>query len=126
MKRITLSLLCLTALSISAFAQDEHNAAAADNSARNERDRSGENKTSFDRGNNKADTDTTAAIRRAIVGDDTLGMTAKNIKIITENGVVTLRGPVKSDSEKARIAELAQRAAGHSKVDNQLEVKTSE
>lgn len=126
MKRITLSLLCLSALSLSAFAQDEHSSTAADNSARNTRDRSGETKTSFDQGNSKADTDTTAAIRRAVLADDSLSMTAKNVKVITENGVITLRGPVKTESEKAKIAELAQSAAGKAKVENQLEVEKSE
>ena len=53
-------------------------------------------------------------------------MTAKNVKVITENGVVTLRGPVKSEAEKARIAELAKATAGQAKIENQLEVKTSE
>ena len=58
--------------------------------------------------------------------DDSLSMTAKNVKIITENGVVTLRGPVKSAEEKAKIAQLAQSAAGEAKIENQLEVKMAE
>jgi osmotically-inducible protein OsmY len=47
------------------------------------------------------------------------------VKIITANGTVTLRGPVNNDGEKTKIAELAQSAAGSAKIDNQLEVKTS-
>ena len=50
---------------------------------------------------------------------------AKNVKIVTANGTVTLRGPVKSDAEKAKIAELAQSAGSNVKIDNQLEVKAS-
>ncbi len=126
MKRITLSLLCLSALSLSAVAQENASSPAADNSARNERDRSGETKTPFDQSNTKADTDITAAIRSAVMKDDSLTMAAKNVKIITENGVVTLRGPVKSEAEKAKIAELAKTAANGAKIENQLEVKTSE
>ena len=125
MKRITLSILCLTAVGLSAFAQDQ-SSHAADNSARNERDRSGETKTSFDQSNTKEDTEITASIRRAVMKDDSLSMTAKNVKIITESGVVTLRGPVKSEAEKAKIAELAKSAAGQLKIENQLEVKSSE
>lgn len=125
MKRITLSILCLSAVAVSAFAQDQ-SSPAADNSARNERDRAGETKTSFDQSNTKEATQITAAIRRAVMKDDSLSMTAKNVKIITENGVVTLRGPVKSQAEKAKIAELAKSAAGQVKIENQLEVKTSE
>jgi osmotically-inducible protein OsmY len=125
MKLTTLSILCLSALTVSAFAQDQ-SSPAADNSARNERDRSSETKTSFDQSNTKGDTQITASIRRAVMKDDSLSMTAKNVKIITENGVVTLRGPVKSEAEKAKIAELAKSAAGQMKIDNQLEVKNSD
>jgi hyperosmotically inducible protein len=123
MKRITLSLFCLSFFTLSAIAQDT---SAADNTRKNERDRSGETMTSGDQSNSKEDVKITAAIRRAVVGDNSLSMTAKNVKIITANGTVTLRGPVKNDAEKAKIAELAQSAAGNTKIDNQLEVKTSE
>ena len=100
--------------------------AGADNSARNQRDRSGETQTSGDQSNSSPDINTTAAIRRAIMHDDSLSMMAKNVKIVAENGAVTLRGPVKSAAEKAKIAELAQNAAQGAKIDNQLEVKAAE
>jgi hyperosmotically inducible periplasmic protein len=122
MKQITLSLLCISALTLSAIAQDTP---AADNTKRNQRDRSGETKTSGDQSNSSEDVKITAAIRRAVVRDHSLSMTAKNVKIITANGMVTLRGPVKSETEKAKIVELAQSAAGNAKIDNQLEVKAS-
>ena len=122
MKLITLSLLCLSIFTLSVVAQD---APAADNTKKNERDRSGETQTSGDQSNSSDDVNLTAAIRRAVVKDDSLSGTAKNIKIITANGTVTLRGPVKNDAEKAKIAELAQSAAGNAKIDNQLEVKAS-
>ena len=64
-------------------------------------------------------------IRRAVVKDHSLSATAKNVKIITADGVVTLRGPVQNEAEKTKIAELAQSAAGNAKIDNQLEVKAS-
>jgi hyperosmotically inducible protein len=56
--------------------------------------------------------------------DDGLSMTAKNIKIITADGQVTLRGPVNTAEEKAQIDQLAKSAAGGAKIDNQLEVKS--
>jgi osmotically-inducible protein OsmY len=121
MKKITLSLLFASAFTLSAIAQD----APADNTAKNERDRSGETPTSGDQSNNPEDIKITAAIRRAIVGENSLSMTAKNVKIITAEGKVTLRGPVKNDEEKAMIAKLAQSAAGEAKIDNQLEVTAS-
>ena len=122
MKQIILTLLCVSVFTLSAIAQDT---AAADNTRKNERDRSGETTTSGDQSNSQEDVKITAAIRRAVVGDHSLSATAKNVKIITANGLVTLRGPVKNDAEKARIAELAQSAAGNAKINNQLEVKTS-
>ena len=122
MKQITLSLLCVSAFSLAAIAQDTP---AADNTKKNQRDRSGETKTSGDQSNSSEDVKITAAIRRAVVRDHSLSMTAKNVKIITANGMVTLRGPVKSDTEKAKIVELAHSAAGNAKIDNQLEVKAS-
>jgi hyperosmotically inducible protein len=122
MKQIILTLLCVSVFTLSAIAQDT---AAADNTGKNERDRSGETTTSGDQSNSQEDVKITAAIRRAVVRDNSLSTTAKNVKIITANGMVTLRGPVKNDAEKAKIAELAQSAAGNAKIDNQLEVKTS-
>jgi len=124
MKRTLLALACLSALNLAAFAADDEKA-KPDNTATNERDRSGETQTSGDQSNSKDDVNTTAAIRRAVVKDDSLSATAKNVKIITANGTVTLRGPVKTDAERTKIAELAQSAAGNAKIDNQLEVKAS-
>ena len=128
MKQITLSLLCISALTLSAYAQETKEAAdktAVDNSARNERDASGDTQTSGDQSNKPEDIKITAAIRRAIIADDSLTMTATNVKIITAEGIVTLRGPVKTDEEKMKIAQIAQKEAGSMKIDNQLEVKES-
>ena len=122
MKQIILTLLCVSVFTLSAIAQDT---AAADNTRKNERDRSGETTTSGDQSNSQEDVKITAAIRRAVVRDNSLSTTAKNVKIITANGTVTLRGPVKNDAEKTKMAELAQSTAGNVKIDNQLEVKTS-
>jgi osmotically-inducible protein OsmY len=124
MKKITIStisIFCSSLFALSALAQDP----AADNTNKNQRDRSGETATSGDQSNSQEDVQMTAAIRRAVVGDKSLSMTAKNVKIITANGTVTLRGPVNNDEEKTKIAELAQSAAGNAKIDNQLEVKAS-
>jgi hyperosmotically inducible periplasmic protein len=132
MKRTLSSLLCVAALAAPAFAADtkeKHDAhstaTAADNTGKNERDRSGDTKTSGDQSESPEDIKTTAAIRRAVVADDSLTMTATNVKIITANGVVTLRGPVNSAAEKTKIGELARKNAGNAKIDNQLEVKAS-
>jgi hyperosmotically inducible protein len=125
MKRITLSILCIATLALSAYAQNKDTTTqpAVDNTAKNARDKSGETLTSGDQSNTPEDTKMTAAIRRAIVADKSLTMTATNVKIITANGKVTLRGPVHTAAEKARIAELAKKEAGKATIDNQLEVK---
>ena len=122
MKRILLALACLSAVSLVAMAADEKK---PDNTATNERDRSGETQTSGDQSNSSADLKITQAIRQALVKDSELSMTAKNIKIITDNGQVTLRGPVKNAQEKAKIDQLARSAAGGAKIDDQLDVKGS-
>jgi osmotically-inducible protein OsmY len=123
MKRTLLALACLSAFSLAALADDEK--AKPDNTATNERDRSGQTRTSGDQSNSSADLKTTQAIRRALMNDGELSMTAKNIKIITAEGQVTLRGPVKTAEEKAKIDQLARSAAGGAKIDDQLEVKGS-
>jgi osmotically-inducible protein OsmY len=97
-------------------------AAPADNTAQNARDKSGETMTPMSQSESKADLNLAAKIRQAIVKDHRLSTTAKNIKVITDNGKVTLRGPVNSSSEKTLIASKASALAGASNVDNQLDV----
>ena len=96
---------------------------APDNTGRNVRDRSGSTLTPGDQSESQADRALTQQIRRAVVADKSLSTTAKNIKIITRDGVVTLRGPVKNPHEKQAIEAKAQQIAGANKIDNQLEVK---
>jgi sporulation protein YlmC with PRC-barrel domain len=94
-----------------------------DNTARNVRDRNSSTLTPLDQGNNKADLDTTAQIRKEIIAGKDMSVSAKNVKIITIDGHVTLRGPVNSAEEKRLIGEIADRIAHSENVDNQLEVK---
>jgi osmotically-inducible protein OsmY len=79
--------------------------------------------TPLDQGNSKADVDTTAQIRKEIVAGKNMSVNAKNVKIITKDGQVTLRGPVNTAEEKRLIGEIADRIARSGNVDNQLEVK---
>jgi osmotically-inducible protein OsmY len=94
----------------------------ADNTKKNERDRDTSALTPGDQGESEGDRTITQRIRQAVMKDDALSFTAKNVKIITLDGVVTLRGPVKSEKEKADIGTLAQHVEGIKRVDNQLEV----
>jgi hyperosmotically inducible protein len=97
---------------------------APDNSAVNVRDRDPAAMTAGQQSNNKADVELVRQIRRAVVKDDSLSMMAHNVKIVSANGSVILRGPVKTEEEKTTIAGKAEAIAGADKVDNQLEVKS--
>ena len=121
MKRTLLALTYLSAFSLAALAADDKKV-NPDNTAKNERDRSGETQTSGDQSNSSADLKITQAIRQALMKDGELSTTAKNIKVITANGHVTLRGPVKTAQEKAKIDQIAKSAAGGAQIDDQLEV----
>jgi hyperosmotically inducible periplasmic protein len=123
MKGIILALTCLSVFSLAAMAADDKT--KPDNTATNERDRSGETQTSGDQSNSSADLKTTQAIRQALMNDGELSMTAKNIKVITANGHVTLRGPVKTAQEKTKIDQLAKSAAGGAQINDLLDVKGS-
>lgn len=116
--------LVLLAVTLAAVGCDNGGAAnpARDNTDVNERDRNSAALTPGDQGDNEVDRTITQKIRQGVMKDDALSMTAKNVKIITANSIVTLRGPVKSDKEKVDIAAIAQGTAGVKRVDNQLEI----
>ncbi|HEY1170353.1 MAG TPA: PRC-barrel domain-containing protein [Verrucomicrobiae bacterium] len=95
----------------------------ADNTARNERDRDGRTLTPIEQGTSKADIDTTARIRKELVGNKNISLSAQNVKVISNNGKVTLRGPVETDAEKRIVGDIANRVARAENVDNQIEVK---
>jgi len=94
---------------------------APDNTARNKN----ETTTADQQKNNKSDLETTRRIRKAIVDDKSLSTYAHNVKIVTENGQVTLTGPVTSAQEQAAVAAKATQVAGSGKVINQTEVAPS-
>ena len=125
MKRLALTLVMLSTLlklGFVAMAQDS-TPPAPDNSAVNVRDRAPGAMTAGQQSNSTSDVELTRRIRRAVVQDHSLSMLAHNVKIISTNGAVMLRGPVKTEEEKTAIANKAQAIAGAGKVDNQLEVK---
>lgn len=121
MKTSCLTLAFIAALTVSGYTAD--NPPNADNTAKNERDRSKQTKTPIDQSNSKEDVKISADIRKAIIKDKSLSMTAKNVKIITSGGQVTLRGPVMNADEKMKIASAARTVAGAEKVTDELEIK---
>ena len=100
------------------FGQD----AQSDNSKMNKSATNNTTQTAERQKNGKGDRDLTAQIRKSIYGDKTLSIYAHNVKIITRNGMVTLKGPVRSDDEKAAVEKYATQAAGDGKVTDNLTV----
>jgi osmotically-inducible protein OsmY len=96
---------------------------APDNSGVNRRDRAPGATTADQQSNAKSDVELAREIRRAVVKDSSLSTLAHNVKIVSVNGSVILRGPVNTEEEKTVIASKAQAIAGADKVVNQLEVK---
>ena len=94
-----------------------------DNTKVNERDRSRDEPTADQQKNNRSDRDITQQIRQSIMKDKSLSTYAHNIKIITENGQVTLKGPVRSEEEKKTVEAKATEVAGENKVTSQLDIK---
>ena len=94
-----------------------------DNTRVNKRDRAPNAPTPMDQSNADSDVKITQQIRKAVMADGSLSFTAKNVKIITASGKVTLRGPVKTEEERRNIEASARKVAGDGNVDDQLEVK---
>jgi hyperosmotically inducible periplasmic protein len=106
-----------------ARAQDSPSTPAPDNTKANDRDRSKAESTADQQRENRPDREITRDIRRSITQDKSLSTYAHNIKIISQNGMVTLKGPVRSEEEKSAIEAKAAEIAGKDKVTSQLEVK---
>lgn len=103
-----------------AAAKADAQSRAADDSGRNKRE-DGTQLTPLDQGSSEADLMITQGIRSRVVDRDDLSTNAKNAKIITQNGVVTLRGPVANAQERDTVATIAKTQAGVTRIDNHLE-----
>lgn len=110
--------LLIGTASTAIFGQD----AQTDNSKMNQSATNNTTQTAERQKNGKGDRELTAQIRRSIIGDKSLSTYAHNVKIIARNGMVTLKGPVRSDDEKAAIEKYATQAAGDGKVTDNLTV----
>jgi osmotically-inducible protein OsmY len=110
----------MAALGLSVVGQQS--ATKPDNTRVNQRDRIAGAVTADRQGNSKADVNRTAAIRRSINKEKGLSTSARNAKVITLDGQVTLRGPVRDQAEKERLGKLAAEIAGAHNVRNELEV----
>ena len=131
-KRLLLAVFTLTGslIMMTGAVQAEQNAAiylaadsALENTEINVRDKDNTTLTPEDQKETESDIKITADIRQAIIKDKSLSVNAQNVKIITRNGVVTLRGPVETKKESKKLKKIAKHSPGVLKVDNQLEIK---
>jgi osmotically-inducible protein OsmY len=128
MKRTSAVLLATSLLSGGTLLLGQQSAgqdasAPADNTKVNQRDQNPGEPTAGQQKNGRSDRDITQQIRQAIVKDKSLSTYAHNVKIITQNGQVTLKGPVRSDDEKRAIEGKATEIAGKDKVTSELGIK---
>jgi len=118
---IRLLLLPLVLVAVVACSTQNTTPGQADNTARNASNPP--TQTPGDQAENQADLQISANIRKEILADDSLSSNAHNVKIITSGGIVTLRGPVKNQQEKATVEAKAKQVPGVTKVDSFLEVE---
>lgn len=93
-----------------------------DNTAVNKRDLNKNELTAQDQSNKKEDVEITKKIRQGITGDKSLSLYAKNVKIIVRDEDVTLKGPVHTKAEKAKLVEIATSIAPNHRLHNELVV----
>lgn len=114
-------ILGVCALSV---AQDQQTSAGqADNTRINQRDRNGSEPTADQQKNGLSDREITQQIRNSITHDKSLSTYARNVKVITQSGQVTLKGPVRSEEEKKAIESKAAEVAGADRVTSNLDVE---
>lgn len=118
-----LILWCLP-LALACGCSQEPKAHASDNTRVNARDKSGETLTPTDQSESEADRNRTQEVRKALMDDSALSMNAKNVKIMTIDGKVTLRGVVSTEAERQSVVAKVRALYGANAVDDQLEVET--
>lgn len=115
-------LLCSLAASVFA-AQTTGTRKSADNTKVNQRDRSAGALTADQQKENQGDRDLAVSIRKTLMENKHLSTYAHNVKVIARNGIVTLKGPVRSQEEKLAVETSAKDVAGAGKVRSMLSIK---
>jgi hyperosmotically inducible periplasmic protein len=126
MRTMLITAAMVGALSITPIhmsAQDTAKPPAADNTKTNQQDRAKNAPTADQAKNNASDRETMQKIRKSVMDDKSLSTYAHNVKIISQDGKVTLKGPVRSDDEKRAIAQKANEIAGAGNVTDEMTVK---
>lgn len=95
----------------------------ADNTRMNRQDRNSNEATADQQKADRSDREITQQIRKSIMDDKSLSTYGHNVKVITQNGMVTLKGPVRSEEEKKAVEAKAAEVAGSDKVTNEIDVQ---
>jgi len=121
-RSVVLAALLLTTAMVFAQEPGQQAPPAADNTKVNDRDRSDTQPTAEEQTNTPSDRELTQQIRRSIMADASLSTYAHNVKIISQNGQVTLKGPVRSEVEKRAVEAKADEVASKNNVVSELSV----
>lgn len=119
------SVLLGGAVALSAQQTESSTQAAPDNTKVNKRDRARSEPTADQAKENTSDREMMRKIRRALMEDKSLSTYAHNVKVISQNGKVTLKGPVRSDEEKSAVESKANEIAGSGNVTSEITVKAA-
>jgi hyperosmotically inducible protein len=119
-RRVIIAFAVASALLVPAFPARAQ--APPDNTKVNQRDRAKGEATADQQKENTTDREITQKIRRALMADKTLSTYAQNVKVITQDGQVTLKGPVRSEDEKKTIEAKATEVVGAGRVTNQISI----
>jgi hyperosmotically inducible periplasmic protein len=128
-KRVAVSVLILMAFMVvgsmtrSQAQTTEQQGTSPDNTKMNAQDRDKASPTADQQKDNRSDREITQQIRQFLVKDKSLSTYGHNVKVITQNGQVTLKGPVRSEDEKKAIEAKATEVAGENKVTSELNIK---
>jgi hyperosmotically inducible periplasmic protein len=119
-----LGVLLLPVLLVPAWSQDAsaNPQARGDNTKVNQRDRNAAEPTADQQKENQSDRDLTKQVRRSLVDDKSLSTYAHNVKVIAQNGKVTLKGPVRSEEEKAAVLSKAAEVAGKDNITDEITI----
>ena len=117
-----LGVLILLVGFVPTWSQDATPQPSGDNSKVNQRDQNGSEPTADQQKNNRSDLEITKEIRKSLIGDKSLSTYAHNVKVITQNGKVTLKGPVRSEEEKATVLSKAAQVAGQDNINDDISV----
>ena len=121
-KLLSISTMFVMAVVLSVGVQSASFAEMADNTGVNARDKAPEAVTADAQSQSPEDMKITADIRSGILSDQALSTYAHNIKIIVQNGKVTLKGPVRSSDEQEKIKDIASGVVGYGNISNELNV----